>query len=562
MDRRSAGRSSPTRPAITLDGRVTVPGSRWVTGEESRRLVHELRAASDAVAVGMGTVRADAPRLDARDVPRRSPAAPARVRPRPAAGRLRARAARRAARATSCARSPPRACSRSCSRAARRSRPRSSRAGPRRQAAALRRPDALRRRPARPRQPRRAARADAARRSRPSATTCCSRRTSTSRRQLVSLPACSRDRPRGRPRRRVDGGGRLVVECAHRPRRPSRRLGRASTASASPSSDGAAGRLAFDAVPETLAARRSPAAGDARQRRARPPRRRAARRPLRAGPRRRGRPVAAVERRATAPRIVVEAPAELLRYCVEKGSIAVEGVSLTVAALDDDAFAIALVPHTLAATTLGELAPGRRGQPRGRRAREVRRAPARAATIRAVRSHRWPLAEAHARSPRSRRRSRTSAQGKFVVVVDDEDRENEGDLTIAAQFATPEAINFMATHGARPDLPLPHRGALRRARAAADDRPQRDAVRHRVHGLGRGARGRHDRHLGRTTARTRSRSRSTRPRPPHDLVQPGHVFPLRARAGRRAPARRPDRGRRRPRAARRAQPGRASSARS
>ena len=54
--------------AVTLDGRVAVPGRRWVSGEESRRLVHELRAASDAVAVGMGTVRADAPRLDARDV--------------------------------------------------------------------------------------------------------------------------------------------------------------------------------------------------------------------------------------------------------------------------------------------------------------------------------------------------------------------------------------------------------------------------------------------------------------------------------------------------------------
>jgi diaminohydroxyphosphoribosylaminopyrimidine deaminase / 5-amino-6-(5-phosphoribosylamino)uracil reductase len=57
------------KAATTTDGRVTVPGSRWVSGEESRRLVHELRAASDAVAVGMGTVRADAPRLDARDVP-------------------------------------------------------------------------------------------------------------------------------------------------------------------------------------------------------------------------------------------------------------------------------------------------------------------------------------------------------------------------------------------------------------------------------------------------------------------------------------------------------------
>ena len=55
--------------AVTLDGRVTVLGERWVTGEASRRLVHVLRAASDAVAVGMGTVRWDDPRLDARDVP-------------------------------------------------------------------------------------------------------------------------------------------------------------------------------------------------------------------------------------------------------------------------------------------------------------------------------------------------------------------------------------------------------------------------------------------------------------------------------------------------------------
>jgi len=56
------------KAAVTLDGRMTVPGERWVSGEESRRLVHELRAASDAVAVGMGTVRADNPRLDARGV--------------------------------------------------------------------------------------------------------------------------------------------------------------------------------------------------------------------------------------------------------------------------------------------------------------------------------------------------------------------------------------------------------------------------------------------------------------------------------------------------------------
>ena len=56
------------KAAVTLDGRVAVPGERWVSGEESRRLVHELRARSDAVAVGMGTVRLENPRLDARGV--------------------------------------------------------------------------------------------------------------------------------------------------------------------------------------------------------------------------------------------------------------------------------------------------------------------------------------------------------------------------------------------------------------------------------------------------------------------------------------------------------------
>jgi riboflavin synthase len=57
-------------------------------------------------------------------------------------------------------------------------------------------------------------------------------------------------------------------------------------------------------------------------------------------------------------RLTVEAPQELLRYIVEKGSITVEGVSLTVAGLAPGGFEVALVPHTLSATTLGLLAAG------------------------------------------------------------------------------------------------------------------------------------------------------------------------------------------------------------
>jgi riboflavin synthase alpha subunit len=68
--------------------------------------------------------------------------------------------------------------------------------------------------------------------------------------------------------------------------------------------------------------------------------------------------VRAVEPEGEGRRIWLEAPPEILRYCVEKGSIAVDGVSLTIAELDVEAFAVALVPHTLETTTLGKLAAG------------------------------------------------------------------------------------------------------------------------------------------------------------------------------------------------------------
>ena len=65
-----------------------------------------------------------------------------------------------------------------------------------------------------------------------------------------------------------------------------------------------------------------------------------------------------VEPEGDGRRVAFDAPPELLRYVVEKGSIAVQGTSLTVAAVDDDGFEVALIPHTLDATTLGGLTPG------------------------------------------------------------------------------------------------------------------------------------------------------------------------------------------------------------
>jgi riboflavin synthase len=68
--------------------------------------------------------------------------------------------------------------------------------------------------------------------------------------------------------------------------------------------------------------------------------------------------VRSVEAEGDGTRVWIDAERDLLRYLVEKGSITVEGVSLTVADLDAAGFAVALVQHTLAVTTLGGLAAG------------------------------------------------------------------------------------------------------------------------------------------------------------------------------------------------------------
>jgi riboflavin synthase len=68
--------------------------------------------------------------------------------------------------------------------------------------------------------------------------------------------------------------------------------------------------------------------------------------------------VASAENEGDGRRVTFDAPPDVLRYCAEKGSITVDGVSLTVAGMGETGFTVALIPHTLAETTLGALEPG------------------------------------------------------------------------------------------------------------------------------------------------------------------------------------------------------------
>ena len=120
------------------------------------------------------------------------------------------------------------------------------------------------------------------------------------------------------------------------------------------------GRLAFDAVPETLSrtALGSLRTGDAVN----------VEPSLRVGDPLGGHVVQghvdsvgrvrSVTQEGDGRRVWVGAPETVVRYCIEKGSIAVDGASLTIAAFNDEGFEVALIPHTLAVTTLGSLEPG------------------------------------------------------------------------------------------------------------------------------------------------------------------------------------------------------------
>jgi 3,4-dihydroxy 2-butanone 4-phosphate synthase / GTP cyclohydrolase II len=121
-------------------------------------------------------------------------------------------------------------------------------------------------------------------------------------------------------------------------------------------------------------------------------------------------------------------------------------------------------------------------------------------------------------------------EGRMVVVVDDADRENEGDLTIAAQFATPEAVNFMATHGRGLIClcltPERCRELDLRQMTEHNETPHETAFTVAIEareGISTGI-----------SAHDRSRTIQVAIDPssgPNDLVQPGHVFPLQAKPG-------------------------------
>ena len=121
-------------------------------------------------------------------------------------------------------------------------------------------------------------------------------------------------------------------------------------------------------------------------------------------------------------------------------------------------------------------------------------------------------------------------QGRFVIIVDDEDRENEGDLALAAEKVTPEAINFMATHG---------RGliCLSLTEERCDELQLPLMVEHNTSTYGTAftvsieARGRVTTGISAADRAATIRAAIDAATRPQDLVRPGHVFPLRARRG-------------------------------
>jgi 3,4-dihydroxy-2-butanone 4-phosphate synthase len=235
--------------------------------------------------------------------------------------------------------------------------------------------------------------------------------------------------------------------------------------------------------------------------------------------------VTAVRDEAESHWVTVSFDRALAAYCIPKGSIAVDGVSLTIAALRDHEFDVMIIPFTWQHTNIHGRRPGDRvnlecdivGKYVARAAKSTKRPKIRMA------KRRTPFATIEEAIDAIR-------AGRMVVVVDDEDRENEGDLTIAAEKITPDVINFMATHG-RGLICMPMTGERLDElelplMVNQNTTPFKTAfcvsieAKHSV-STGISASDRAKTVLAAIDPKTK----------PSDLARPGHMFPLRARAG-------------------------------
>ena len=234
-------------------------------------------------------------------------------------------------------------------------------------------------------------------------------------------------------------------------------------------------------------------------------------------------------------RVEIETPAEISRYIVKKGSVAMDGISLTVNDQRDNRFTLNVIPYSAAKTTIGSKNPGDQVNVEtdilGRyvekfvtRQREGGLGPRFPLQIR-IHQGKVIMAIADIEDV-----IKDVKDGKMVIIVDDEDRENEGDVMIAAEKVTPEAINFMARYACgliclslseervkELDLPL---------MVSDNTSPYNTAFTVSIEAK-----------EGVTTgisAYDRARTILTAIDPdtkPDDLARPGHIFPLMARNG-------------------------------
>ena len=227
-------------------------------------------------------------------------------------------------------------------------------------------------------------------------------------------------------------------------------------------------------------------------------------------------------------------PGHLARYVVEKGFIAVDGVSLTVVECDEASFLVSVVEYTLQNTNLGHRAPG---DPVNLEV-DILAKYVEKLLSGAIRAGGFRVAILAI----NRRGGRTMAlatieeaiqdfrEGKPVILVDDEDRENEGDLIIAAEKVTPEAVNFMVTHGRGlvcmpltaqrlQELGLPMMVRDNTSRFSTAFTVSVDAARGTTTGVSA-----YDRAV---TIKAIMDPATT----PEDLARPGHLFPLRYQEG-------------------------------